>query len=94
MPNGRNRWWVYGKSPKGETVILGGYVSQEKAEEIGNDAFDGQYDTVQLDTIDKQKASSIIKHKILKQSHDLEFSMRRVSHKMPVKGSSNGGSPE
>ena len=90
MPR-ETRWWVYGKTPKGETVILGGYLSREKSEEIGNDAFDGLYETIELNTVDKAKASSIIKEKMFEQSHDLRLSLRKVSHKMPVRTISESG---
>ncbi len=81
MPTSEYRWWIWGDR-NGKPLVLGGYVSEEKCDEIGTEIFDGLYDKACLNTIDKSKATSIIRHMKFEKTHDLEYSMKPVRHSL------------
>ena len=83
MPIREWHWWTYGKNKKGEMTILGGFKTEDRAQEENLSAFDGNGECVYLPTTqqDKAKATTLIKYKLYKQTHNLEDSIRPVKHK-------------
>ena len=73
------KWWVYGEVD-GKMVILGGYSTSEKADNIICSAFDGMGEKILLETIDKSRAAQIIKHKRFEETGDLRYSLRPAKH--------------
>jgi hypothetical protein len=64
---------------------LGGFDTEDECDDMITEAFNGNGQKALLQTTkqDKQKATSLIKMKNFKQTHDLEFSIAPVKHKKP-----------
>lgn len=78
----RYAWWVTGRKADGKMVVLGPFMNEEERDEVlcsfQNDSGESHW----LNTVDKARATSILKYKLFSATHDLDQSMQRVSHRI------------
>lgn len=75
-------WWIV-TTFKGQPVILGPYTSEEEASQVGFEKLGGNFESYELPTRDKSKATSMIKARILNKTSDLETALRKAKHQIP-----------
>jgi hypothetical protein len=83
VPIRRNQptWWVTGRKKDGKMALLGGFTTEEEADDIMFSAFPN--DTGEkhlLMTSDRVRATQQLKYKLFSESHDLDSSMQPISH--------------
>lgn len=77
-------WWIK-TIFQGRTIVLGHFVSEEEANEVGFQKLGGDFEAIELPTIDKTRATAMIKAKIFNQTASLEDALKRVGHIIPNK---------
>lgn len=73
-------WWCLGMA-SGKTILIGPYDSEADAVEAGFRAFDGgNFETYELKTRDRAKATQMVKYKIHEGGKSLDEAMQPISH--------------
>lgn len=75
-------WWI-STFHNGRLVVLGCYATEEEANQTGFEKLRGEFEAHELMTIDKGKATAMIKAKVLEQTENLDLALKRARHKLP-----------
>lgn len=75
-------WWIK-TAHEGRLVILGPYNSEEEASQFGFQKLGSDFETYDLPTRDKSRATSMIKARILQQTSNLGIALQRAKHNLP-----------
>jgi ABC-type molybdenum transport system ATPase subunit/photorepair protein PhrA len=79
----RAGWWVTGRKKDGKMTLLGSFDSEEEASDVMYSAFSNDTGRCHyLNTRDKSRATSLLKYLLFSETHDLDGSMKRISHSM------------
>jgi len=76
----RSAWWAH-CFHNGRLVVIGPYLDQAEAEREAWGKLEGKGEAVELSTIDRNRATAILKKKLLDRFRDLDITMRRASHR-------------
>jgi len=84
---GRQRdYWYVTTTVNGRLYILGPYVDEEKAlETAGTELGDTDFELVELPTRDRSKATQLMRARVLEETHNLPYAVRRTKHQPPKK---------
>jgi hypothetical protein len=77
----KSAWWVTGRKKDGKMALLGPFTSTEECEEILFSAFPNDTgEKFYVNSVDRSKVTQILKFKLFSESHDLDQSMKPISH--------------
>ncbi len=71
-------YWIFGTSPKGRPVLLGPFKTEEDATEEGDELEDAR--VFALKTANQQKATRIVRRKLLKTGASTDDVLERQLH--------------
>ncbi len=74
-------YWVFGYSEEGKRALLGPYPTEEKAAEVADLLTDAEI--YPLETRNQQKATKIVKAKLIQEGVNVDEAFQRQSHVKP-----------
>lgn len=77
----QEHYWIYIPEHQGRPLLIYGGTTEEEARGRGFQECDCFFEVVMLPTKDRNRASSLMKGRLLHQSGDLDSSLRRLGHK-------------
>lgn len=89
----RKWWWILGES-EGRFYLWGPYNSWDKANEMGSEKFDSDFDTMELPTRDEAKASRMVKAKRLGAGESLGEATTKLHHRQYPKTTTANINPD
>jgi len=75
----RSAWWIY-SFYMGRTIVLGPYADESDAERDLLSKLEGRGEVILLNTIDRNKATAILKKRTLDDTSNIAMALRRARH--------------
>lgn len=84
QPKGKGGLWHWVTTVyQGRRVILGPYDTEEKANAVGFEKLENNYEVVELPTRDRARATQQIRHRYFEKGDGLDTVLKRMMHKAP-----------
>jgi len=75
-------YWLVTFRENGQLVVAGCYEDEFEANRVGREKLHGNFQVFELATADTNRATKILKYKILEQTGNLERALKRASHRL------------